>query len=98
MREKQIEEMDTVIRSLFGCQFAYKINFAKYGGFDYHEAVFTKYIAEHLYNAGYRKDSEVAREIFGEIEKCRVIGVYGIEGYLIEDIAELKKKFTEEEG
>ena len=28
-----------------------------------------KVMAEHLYNAGYRKSTEVAEEIFGEIEK-----------------------------
>lgn len=45
--------------------------------------------------AGYRKASEVAREIFEEIENsCRTFGVYGIHGYIMEDIAELKKKYT----
>lgn len=54
-------------------------------------------IAEFLYNAGYRKQSEVAREIFEDIEKsCRVFGVYGIHGYLMDDIAKLKKKYTED--
>lgn len=53
-------------------------------------------ISNWLYTAGYRKASDVAREIFEEIEKCRVVGVYGIEGYLIADIAELKKKYTKE--
>ena len=38
--------------------------------------------------------AEVAREIFEEIEKCRVIGSYGVAGYLIHDIAELKWKYT----
>ena len=45
---------------------------------------------------GYRKASDVAEEIFAEIEKCRVVGVYGVHAYLKDDIAELKKKYTEE--
>ena len=55
--------------------------------------------AEELYNAGYRKASDVAREIFEEIEK------YLISSDILPDccrladmnkIAELKKKYTEE--
>ena len=40
---------------------------------------------------------EVAREIFEEIEKsCRTFGAYGIHGYIMDDIAELKKKYIGE--
>ena len=39
---------------------------------------------------------EVAREIFEEIENCRTIGIYGVIGFLIEDIAKLKKKYIGE--
>lgn len=35
---------------------------------------------------------EVAEQIFEEIERCRTIGNYGVIGYLIDDIAELRKK------
>ena len=56
--KEQIEEMDTILREIFGCQFAYKINFEKYGGFGGHEEIYTEDIAEALYNAGYRKQSE----------------------------------------
>jgi hypothetical protein len=54
--------------------------------------------AEALYNAGYRKASEVAEEIFAELRKS----AYSERGFSvissdIEDfIAELKKKYTEE--
>ena len=57
-------------------------------------------IAEELYNADYRKASEVAREIFEEIEEIAMHGTtpFGLclmsmgEGAF----AELKKKYTEE--
>ena len=61
-----------------------------------------QYIAIALTEKGYRKASEVAREIFEEIEKsCRVIvGRHIFNGqitcYLKNDIAELKNKYTEE--
>jgi hypothetical protein len=60
-----------------------------------------EYIREGLLNAGYRKQSEVAREIFEEIEfdihqlmfereEHRATAIEGV-------IAELKKKYTEEQ-
>lgn len=42
-----------------------------------------------LYDAGYRKTSEVAEEIFAELEKA------GIFAYRYPIIAELKKKYAE---
>ena len=65
------------------------------------------YNAELLYNAGYRKQGNVTREIFDEIEKLvstnkKTVGcatyeetIFYIEDF-IEDLAELKKKYTEE--
>ena len=39
---------------------------------------------------------KVAREIFEDIDRCcRVCGAFGIRGYIMEDVAELKKKYTE---
>ena len=52
-----------------------------------------KWYAKELYSKGYRKASDVAREIFEEIE--RVIKNHGIT-YTQHKIAELKKKYTEE--
>ena len=53
--------------------------------------------AEHLYNAGYRKASEVAREIF-ELIDCAFSPVLVYNGYTIKEyLAELKKKYTEME-
>lgn len=50
-------------------------------------------VANHLYNAGFRKQSEVAREIFEEIyEDC--FDQFGYIDY--NALAELKKKYTEE--
>ncbi len=40
--------------------------------------------------------AEVAREIFEEIEQtCRVCGAFGVRGYIMDDVANLKKKYTE---
>ena len=64
--------------------------------------------AEEIYKAGYRKQSEVVKEIFDEIEKLvltnkKTVGcatyeetIFYIEDF-IEDLAELKKKYTKSE-
>ena len=63
--------------------------------------------ADSIYSAGYRKQSEVVMEIFEEIEKLvstnkKTVGcatyeetIFYIEDF-IEDLAELKKKYTGE--
>ena len=54
-------------------------------------------LAEKLYNAGYRKASDVAREIFEEIEKVANLLLNDIDysgGDFVRDISELKKKYT----
>ena len=53
--------------------------------------------ADALYNAGYRKQSDVAREIFGEIDE--LLSPYGtyIKTIDLEEYAELKNKYTEVE-
>ena len=53
-----------------------------------------------LYNAGYRKASDVAREIFEEIEASAKVKYWRGGGLVVfevdgEDFAELKKKYTE---
>ena len=61
-------------------------------------------IAKGLANAGYRKSTELAREIFEEIESKLILSKAihcGQKFYytrLEDDIAELKKKYTEGEG
>lgn len=55
-KQKQIEELKDWIDSMYGCDCAY------FG-------VDGLMIAEGLYNAGYRKQSDTAREIFAEIER-----------------------------
>ena len=56
-------------------------------------------IAESLYNADYRKQSEVASDIFTDI--CAILESHRISHFdnifddkLMDDIAELKKKYT----
>ena len=64
--------------------------------------------ANSIYNAGYRKQIEAAREIFDEIERILLLNYccclpQGVtehyeyyEGNIAKDIAELKKKYTEQ--
>ena len=56
--------------------------------------------AQYLYAKGYRKASDVAEEIFAEIEKHLETGItlYGetVHFVRIGTLAELKKKYTEE--
>ena len=66
-----------------------------------HTNLFIKILAGHLYSKGYRKTSDVAEEIFAEIESKKIFlkdlaGNIGIVVRL-KDIAELKKKYTESE-
>ena len=102
LRDKQIEEMDTILRSIFGCQFAYKIDFGKYGGFERHKEVYTKDIAKELTAKGYRKAEDVAREIFEEIEEIagRIDrnNMSCLRTLSETTIEKLKKKYTEGEG
>lgn len=61
----------------------------------------TTWLAENLYNRNYRKASEVAREIFAEIERMMIYGEidgkYPIKVIFPDKFAELKKKYTESE-
>jgi GrpB-like predicted nucleotidyltransferase (UPF0157 family) len=85
MKNKQIEEIKDCIDSLYGCDCAY------YG-------IDGLAIASALYDKDYRKASEVAKQIFAEIEE-----IFGVHLWLnatpneYEDYKELKKKYTESE-
>jgi hypothetical protein len=92
-KDKQIEEMAKAICHAPTCEIR------KNGGTCY------KYCKAYIYafravNAGYRKASDVAREIFEEIEKWA--SVFPIENNCaivsLDLLAELKKKYTEGEG
>lgn len=57
--------------------------------------------ARRLLNVGYRRQSEIAKEIFEEIEKLafRLLNDKNyVIGDMIWDITEIKKKYTEELG
>lgn len=92
-REKQIEEMAEAIFQNCNC------------GLFFSEAEkIARFVIE---EQGYRKQSEIAKEIFDEIEKLvstnkKTVGcatyeetIFYIEDF-IEDLAELKKKYTGE--
>lgn len=55
-------------------------------------------IAEFLYNAGYRKQSKVAKEIFDSIKEKLIFNTYGIATISNKTFCELKRKYTEESG
>ena len=55
-------------------------------------------IAEYIYNAGYRKQSDVVKEIFDSIKEKLTFNTYGIATISNETFCELKKKYTEESG
>ena len=92
-RDKQIEKM------------AKDISKKQQGGWrfvidDYTTDVDNEKLAEHLYNADYRKASEVAREIFEEIDRMiyRLLNDrHYIVGDMCYEVEELKKKYTESE-
>ena len=90
-REKQIEEI-AVILTDGGCT---KCNCDENGKFN----CLPMYNAQLLYNAGYRKQSEVAKEIFEEIDNI----IYNLRDSpfysssdAVYELTELKKKYTEE--
>lgn len=80
---KQIEEMNTDIMVWF------RENFYEVGR-----------LSNYLYNKGYRKASDVVREIFADLETkapwfCENQTAYE---HFNEELAELKKKYTENKG
>ena len=100
-REKQIEEMCEIIASMIcevynplcdenkphTCSRCYA-NSTKIGDF-----------AEMLYNAGYHKRSDVAKEIFEELDKLTYRLLNDADytmGDIVYDITELKNKYTGE--
>ena len=100
-KEKQIEEMAKVIEQA-RIKATDTTNSMNYG--------FDGWYAKELYTAGYRKQSEVAREIFEEIEELAKIYTFPVvKNGVVEivkepfwcfdpnDLAELKKKYTESE-
>ena len=85
-REKQIEEIDELTTVL------YEANHKK-SVLDY------RWLATEAYNVGYRKQSEVAKEIFEEIEKLAFRLLNDADytmGDIVYDITELKNKYTGE--
>ena len=87
-REKQIEEMATILTD-GGCT---KCNCDKNGKFN----CLPMYSTGLLYNAGYRKQSEVVKEIFDDIKEKLIFNTYGIATISNKTFCELKKKYTGE--
>lgn len=86
-REKQIEE---IVKAMCGgcpdnkeCMYGLRADW---------------YRAEALYNTGYRKQSEVAMEIIGEILLSHTLDIDGFFTMHESELIELKKKYTEESG
>ena len=51
---------------------------------------------ENIYNAGYRKKNDVAKEIFDTIKEKLIFNAYGIATISSKTFCELKKKYTGE--
>lgn len=81
-KEKQIEEM------------ARDIHFATCN--DYISYSECEHIAKQLTDKRYRKEQEVAREIFDDIVKLLIFNTYEIACISKTDLAELKKKYIGE--
>lgn len=99
-RDKQIEEMANTINEMDEPNaHYYGRNLKQYEAF---ADCFT--IARHLYDKGYRKAEDVAREIFEEIQKSIVHNILHNENYSFEgvmdsitkDLDKLKKKYESE--
>lgn len=103
MREKQIEEMARDMCHLSAeCKTCQICNERYHGDDDF---CYFQCVAKEIINHGFRKQSEVAKEIFDEIEKLvstnkKTVGcatydetIFYIKDF-IEDLAELKKKYT----
>jgi hypothetical protein len=92
MRDKQIEEMLRDISEIQngGWKFV--------GNSEFTTDVTNEDVVEYLYNAGYRKATDVAREIFEEIEDIRLEHSYGeIDGNELNvKLFNLKKKYESE--
>ena len=95
MRDKQIEEMAKDMCNC--CREAVTNKECDLGGCDG-----VRLHAEALYNAGYRKASDVATEIFEELKKLGMVIKVVCDGKVVYDFTdrldELKKKYTEGEG
>ena len=90
--EKQIEEMAKVIDEMDERN-------AHYYDEDMRECeafADANAIARVLYNAGYRKQKEIAKEIFDAIKEKLIFNTYGIATISSKTFCELKKKYTGE--
>lgn len=85
-RETQIEEMANILWHIPN-NYYYYLN-------SYNDC---KRIAECIYDdGGYRKQSEVAKEIFDAIKEKLIFNTYGIATISNKTFCELKKKYTGE--
>lgn len=95
LQKKQIDEMVNIINN---ADPYYECKGARCRDCDFFFSRRTCYAAKALYNAGYRKQSEVAMEIFEEIDE-NVLGGHFLKSYEWheEEYGKLKKKFNIEE-
>lgn len=88
-RENQIEEMSRII-----CSDSANKGLCEKCGFN--KGCWKFKDAESIYNAGYRKQSEVAREIFDEIERTFKGLLNGDISNVLKLLSTLKKEYTEQ--
>ena len=83
--EKQIEEIDTLTSVIWEANHKKSV-------LDYH------WIATEVYKAGYRKASEVAREIFAEIQKIIEVDKFGEAKFDVRELYKIEKKYESEDN
>lgn len=88
LNSEQIEELDELTSAIY--EAAHRTSVINY-----------RWIAEELQRQGYRKSTDVAREIFEELEKYLVtsctIYTQAVHAIGVGTFARLKKKYTEEQ-
>lgn len=93
-RDKQTE-IDEIAKLI--CTYPQCVNYNKIGGCKIAECQ-TVDIAEKLFDKGYRKASDVAREIFAEIEKIIEVDKFGEAKFDVRELYEIEKKYESEGG
>lgn len=93
-KEKQIEEIAREMCHLSAECKTCQICNERYHGDD--DLCYFQCVAKEIINHGYRKQSEVAKEVFDNIKEKLIFNTYGIAAISNKTFCELKKKYTEE--
>ena len=93
IREKQIEEMAKSIASTPIGAVKPDLTLTEMG--EVYNGAFISRIAKHLYEMGYAKASDVAREIIAEIENIIEVDEEGEAKFNVRELFKIEQKYTE---